>query len=136
MLVVPQLAIVHEQHNARSCELLGEGCKPEVRLRIDGTQRTQVGNSIALPENRLAVADNEHSRPGRVGRLERGEDLLDLAGVHLSLGAKSQPQEKAERDTNDDGETPRRVNHARQHTPVRRGYSLSGLAPGTRFFKN
>ncbi len=84
MVVIAQLAVVHEKHDAHRSELLGKGCKTEVSLRVDGMKRTKIRDTVTLAKDWLAVAHNEDCAAGCVAGLERSEDGIDLGRRNLS----------------------------------------------------
>ncbi len=64
VIVIMQLAIARQQHNARRRELLGKRRQPKIRSSIDGSKRPQISNPISPPKHGLAVVDDEHSSAG------------------------------------------------------------------------
>jgi len=67
MVIVVELAIVDEEHDACRRELFGKRCQPKVRLRVDRAQGAKVGDTISATENGLAVADDEDCGAGSCG---------------------------------------------------------------------
>jgi hypothetical protein len=83
VVVVTQLAIAHQQHNARRCKLLSKRRQPEIRSIIDGRERPQISNAISASKHRLAVANHKHRRPRGVDRFQRRKNGVDLPGRNL-----------------------------------------------------
>src|SRR5579863_2337290 len=99
MVVVAQLAIPRQQHDARRRELLGKRRQPEVSARIDLRPRTKVANAVAAAKHCPSVADDKHSSAGSVTGLERCENGLDLSCGNLDgSGDRGKGERQQQRD--------------------------------------
>ncbi len=77
-LVVAKFAVVHEQHDRHSSELLGEGCEPEICMGINFRFHAEIADAVAALENGLTLRSNEHSHPRSIQRSQAGENLVQL----------------------------------------------------------
>ena len=71
VIVVVQLAVTHQQHDAGRGELLGKRCQAEIGLRIDGMQGAQIGDAVPAAKCRTPVADDENGSSGGVAGFKR-----------------------------------------------------------------
>ena len=78
MVVIVQLAVARQQHDARRRELLGKRRQTKIRLRIDGVPRVQIGNAVSATKDGPPIADHEHGGARRVAQLQRSKDSVDL----------------------------------------------------------
>jgi hypothetical protein len=83
VIVVVQLAIVYQQHDARSGELLGERCQPEVGLGVNWMPGAEVGDSVSAAKDGFAVALYKNGCAGGIVGFQRLEYGVDLAGGNL-----------------------------------------------------
>jgi hypothetical protein len=81
---------VYEQNDSHGGELLGEGSKPEIRMRVDFRFRTEIPNAVTAFEHRAAIFAHEYRQPGFV-RLDKTDEhrIFDAARRFTSLAVKS-----------------------------------------------
>ena len=66
VVVVVQLAVVDEQHDAGRCELLGEGCEAEICGGVDGVEGAEIGDAVSAAKDGLALRTTSTAAPGAV----------------------------------------------------------------------
>ena len=83
IFVVPELAIVHQQHCRHRSKLFCARSQPEVCLGVDGRQRPQIAHSVAALENGAPILADQHCKArgfcigqGRENRFQFRYDLV------------------------------------------------------------
>lgn len=112
VVVVVELAVANQEHDARRRELLGERCQPEVGLPVDGMESTEIGDAVAAAEDHLTAMDYQDGGAGSGGGFQGGEDGIDLPGWNLGKAWRWQGQrdEQWERTPSRQGNRP--LDHA------------------------
>src|SRR5207248_3413106 len=83
VVVVMQLAVMDEEHDAGGSELLSKRGETEIRVGFDGMPGAQICDAVSLAKGDLPFIDDENRRTGSIRGLQRGKNGADLARGNL-----------------------------------------------------